>query len=49
MSRRLHRRSLLRGAAGIALALPLLDAMLPRRAAAQAAALFFCRLPGFYL
>jgi hypothetical protein len=39
MSRRLHRRSLLRGATGIALALPFLDAMLPRRAAAQAAAI----------
>jgi len=38
MSRRMHRRSLLRGATGIALALPFLDAMLPRRAAAQAAA-----------
>jgi hypothetical protein len=37
MSRRLHRRSLLRGA-GIAVALPLLDAMLPRSAGAQAAA-----------
>jgi hypothetical protein len=37
MSRRLHRRSLLRGAAGIAVALPFLDAMLPRRASAQAA------------
>lgn len=39
MSRRLHRRSLLRGAAGVALALPFLDAMLPRHAAAQAAAM----------
>ena len=37
MSRRLPRRSLLRGAAGIAVALPFLDAMLPRRANAQAA------------
>ena len=37
MSRRLHRRSLLRGAAGIAVALPFLDAMLPRHASAQAA------------
>jgi hypothetical protein len=38
MSRRLNRRSLLRGAAGIGVALPLLDAMLPRHASAQAAA-----------
>jgi hypothetical protein len=38
MSRRLHRRTLLRGAGGIALALPFLDAMLPRPARAQAAA-----------
>jgi hypothetical protein len=37
MSRRLHRRSLLRGAAGLAVALPFLDAMLPRNARAQAA------------
>jgi len=38
MSRRMHRRTLLRGAGGIALALPFLDAMLPSRANAQAAA-----------
>jgi hypothetical protein len=38
MSRQLSRRSLLRGAAGVAVALPLLDAMQPREAAAQAAA-----------
>lgn len=38
MTRRLHRRTLLRGAGGIALALPFLDAMLPSRAQAQAAA-----------
>jgi len=37
MSRRLHRRSLLRGAAGVAVALPFLEAMLPRGARAQAA------------
>lgn len=36
MSRRLHRRSLLRGAGAVAVALPFLDAMLPRRANAQA-------------
>lgn len=35
MSRRIHRRTVLRGAAGITVALPLLDAMLPRRASAQ--------------
>jgi hypothetical protein len=34
VSRRLPRRTLLRGAAGVAVALPLLDAMLPRRAGA---------------
>ena len=38
MIRRLSRRSLLRGSAGIAVALPLLEAMLPGRATAQAAA-----------
>ena len=38
MSRRLHRRTLLRGAAGLAVALPFLDAMLPHNARAQAAA-----------
>lgn len=38
MSRRLHRRSVLRGAAGIAVALPLLDAMLSPGARAQAPA-----------
>lgn len=38
MSRRIPRRTVLRGAAGITVALPLLDAMLPRRASAQEAA-----------
>jgi hypothetical protein len=38
MSRVLPRRTFLRGAAGIAVALPFLDAMLPRRAQAQAVA-----------
>jgi hypothetical protein len=38
MSRRIPRRTVLRGAAGITVALPLLDAMLPRHASAQAAA-----------
>ncbi len=38
MSRRLNRRTVLRGAAGVAVALPFLEAMLPRRAGAQAAA-----------
>jgi hypothetical protein len=38
MSRLMPRRTLLRGAAGIAVALPFLDAMLPRSAQAQAAA-----------
>lgn len=35
MSRRLHRRTLLRGGAGIAIALPFLEAMLPRQARGQ--------------
>lgn len=35
MSRRLHRRTLLRGGAGIAIALPFLEAMQTRRAGAQ--------------
>ncbi len=37
MNRQMPRRTLLRGAAGIAVALPFLDAMLPRSAQAQAA------------
>lgn len=37
MSRRLHRRTLLRGGAGIAIALPFLEAMTPRLARGQAA------------
>jgi hypothetical protein len=36
--KRISRRTLLRGASGVALALPLLDAMRPRAARAQAAA-----------
>ena len=35
MKRRIDRRTLLRGAAGISLALPFLDAMVPARARAQ--------------
>jgi hypothetical protein len=38
LSRKLSRRTVLRGAGGVALALPLLEAMLPRRASAQTAA-----------
>src|SRR5690606_17100383 len=38
MSRRLHRRTLLRGAAGVAIGLPFLEAMLPRRAQGAPAA-----------
>ncbi len=38
MRRRLTRRSMLRGAAGITVALPFLDAMIPRLARGQAAA-----------
>src|SRR6187399_3577532 len=37
MRRRMHRRTLLRGGAGIAVALPFLEAMIPRHARGQAA------------